>query len=668
MRNQSIKTILILAMCICTNGAINAQKQGQSRIDSLLKVLPDTRRDTDRISILTNLSYIFAVINPDEGIIYGNKALELAERRGFKRAMPAIYENIGTNYSYKNNYQEALIYYTKALEIYRKNGWVGSATAKMNIGTIHLKKGNYPLALEFFFNALRIHESTKNEEGVAEVYSNIGNVYLRQGDLAKSLKYHFLAAKIFEELGNKIRLGEVLGNIGGVYYCQNNYPEALKYLTKALQTDEAIGNKNGMATVTGNIASIYLMQKKYSEALDYYYKGLKISEENKDKTTMVNIIGNIGNTYLFIATDLGKIKPGKAIPIGRKANFQKAIEYYKKTIKLCEEINDSNNLSVNLNNIAEAYSHIGNYKEALLSYERSVAVRDSLFSKANTARIVGIEMQYDFDKKAAASQARHDKQMALTLERNKTKLKVGGISAVSILFMGFMAFYFYRKREKDKLEQEILEVRQEALNAQMSDHFIGNTIDSINSFIKNDDKNKAGEYLLLFSRLIRKVLENSSEKTIPLREDLGILNDYIEIEKLRFSDGVLHHAINIENEIDADNVLIPPMIFQVLAENAIKHGFRKTTGGSLVFSVHKNGNDMECMVEDNGNGRRTGTISDPGQNNKRTSLGSSLAEKLVRTGSRYAKNTTYKIIDLFDQHNNPIGTRAVFTLPYILAE
>ena len=68
----------------------------------------------------------------------------------------------------------------------------------------------------------------------------------------------------------------------------------------------------------------------------------------------------------------------------------------------------------------------------------------------------------------------------------------------------------------------------------MSDHFISNAMNSINQFIINNEKEKAIKYLLIFNRLIRRVLEKSIQKSITLKEDIEILTDYLELEKLRF--------------------------------------------------------------------------------------------------------------------------------------
>jgi LytS/YehU family sensor histidine kinase len=237
---------------------------------------------------------------------------------------------------------------------------------------------------------------------------------------------------------------------------------------------------------------------------------------------------------------------------------------------------------------------------------------------------------------------------------------------VSILLVGSFAFYTWRRRRNYVFQKQLGEAKQEALNAQMSDHFIGNTIDSINSFIETNEKDKASHHLILFSRLIRRVLDNSFRKQITLREELSVLEDYLQLESLRFDTGLLRYEVVIDDDIDTGSALIPPMVIQVLAENALKHGFDKHIGGRLLVRIVKKGESITCSVEDNGRGIAPVAPHDQPGLKLRKSYGSHLAERLIKTFGDSAR-TSFSIYNLSSTGTNMSGTRAEFTIPYRLA-
>jgi sensor histidine kinase YesM len=198
----------------------------------------------------------------------------------------------------------------------------------------------------------------------------------------------------------------------------------------------------------------------------------------------------------------------------------------------------------------------------------------------------------------------------------------------------------------------------------MSDHFIGNTMDSINAFITQNDQQQASKYLILFSRLIRKVLENSTQKLIPLSEDIEVLTAYLELEKLRFNNN-FDYSINMADTIDAGNTLVPPMVLQVLAENSIQHGLTKREGGHIAIHIQQQESLILCRVTDNGIGRSITTLA---TDKSRRSIGSGLAKRLLQATSRSKKAVSYQVTDLLDQNNQPAGTTVAYTLPYIPVE
>ncbi len=147
------------------------------------------------------------------------------------------------------------------------------------------------------------------------------------------------------------------------------------------------------------------------------------------------------------------------------------------------------------------------------------------------------------------------------------------------------------------------ELELRALQMQMNPHFVFNALNSIQSYVMNQDTLTANLYLSKFSRLIRLFLDSSRSKFIPLAEEIKLLTLYIELEKIRFES-------KFEFEIIVDSMVnkyieIPTMILQPFIENAINHGLRyKQQKGLLSIRFYKEVGYLICKIEDDGVGRR----------------------------------------------------------------
>ncbi|MCB0598840.1 MAG: histidine kinase, partial [Phaeodactylibacter sp.] len=138
-----------------------------------------------------------------------------------------------------------------------------------------------------------------------------------------------------------------------------------------------------------------------------------------------------------------------------------------------------------------------------------------------------------------------------------------------------------RLQERTKLEKEMAELEQSALRAQMNPHFIFNCLSSIQHFILEGDKGPAVQYLSSFAQLIRATLHASMEAEVPLEDEVQMLKHYLELEQMRFRNK-FDFAIEVDEQIDTYEAVVPPLLIQPYVENAIIHGLANTErGGSI---------------------------------------------------------------------------------------
>lgn len=137
----------------------------------------------------------------------------------------------------------------------------------------------------------------------------------------------------------------------------------------------------------------------------------------------------------------------------------------------------------------------------------------------------------------------------------------------------------------------------------MNPHFIFNALNSIQSYMMNQDILTANNYLSKFARLIRLFLDSSRSKFIPLTEEINLLNLYIELEKIRF-ENKFDFEILISSQVNKYFEILT-MILQPFVENAINHGLRyKNMKGLLSIKFYHEEGFLICKIEDNGIGRK----------------------------------------------------------------
>lgn len=159
-------------------------------------------------------------------------------------------------------------------------------------------------------------------------------------------------------------------------------------------------------------------------------------------------------------------------------------------------------------------------------------------------------------------------------------------------------------RQRLEMERDLIELEQKALRLQMNPHFIFNALNSIQALIGKQDPTTSRYHLSKFSRLMRQVLENSRHGMVSLDQEIQVLEDYLSLEKFSRKDA-FDYEINIDEDIDPEEEMVPPMVLQPFLENAIIHGISHLTDrkGLVTLSVFVKGRQLVCEIRDNGVGR-----------------------------------------------------------------
>ncbi|HET6724000.1 MAG TPA: histidine kinase [Chitinophagaceae bacterium] len=245
-----------------------------------------------------------------------------------------------------------------------------------------------------------------------------------------------------------------------------------------------------------------------------------------------------------------------------------------------------------------------------------------------------------------------------------------------ILAVISLAYWLYRYRvqqvkKKQRLqtdyEKKLANVEMTALLAQMNPHFLFNSLNSIDSYIIRNESKKASEYLNNFARLMRLILQNSRSNYINLKDELEALELYMQMESLRFKNK-FSYSIAVDENVETSSIVIPPMLIQPYVENAIWHGLMHKTNGTeglVKINISKNADDLLCVIEDNGIGRKKAAeLKGQKQNNHKRSMGMQITKDRIEIINKlYNMNASINIYDMEDMQGNAKGTKVELIIP-----
>lgn len=235
-------------------------------------------------------------------------------------------------------------------------------------------------------------------------------------------------------------------------------------------------------------------------------------------------------------------------------------------------------------------------------------------------------------------------------------------SSIEILIFTFGLNYKANTelRENYRLREETLFSKLKALRAQINPHFIFNALSSIQHLVAKNNNESALKYLTKFSRLTRNVLEASMEDLVLLQDEIKMLQDYLDLESLRF-DNTFVYQIHVDEKLDAAAVEIPSMIFQPFVENALLHGLLPKKGGSKILCINFKIDDKTLIAEidDTGVGR---AYAKEGLHSYKKKKSRGLEVTKQRVESLGDIIDPIKIIDKIDDEGRPEGTLVVIKL------
>ena len=649
-----MKSKLLLVFLISFTLFVTAQNRA---IDSLTIQLKNAKSDIVKAKTLNTIANEYKTTNPKLMLEYANKALVLSKKIGFKIEEGNSYHHIGNANIILGNYAMALDNFSKAQNIFENEMPIGSdqtikeikeglARAYGSIGVVFSEQSNYAKALFYFFKAQKIYEQTRNLDKLSRIYNNLGVIYKSQNDYFKALVYYEKCLEIQERLKDS-DIGTTTNNIGLIYLNQKDFEKALEYFEKAKVYFDEHPNLRGQGELFNNLGALYRETKNSNLAIEYLNKALKDFEKIQDKFGSGDSYATLGLVYF----DLKK--------------YDLAIKNINKSLRIGNELRTLDRVQESEKTLSEIYEKQNNLAEALKHYKLYSVAKDSVANAETVKNTIRAEMNFEFDRKEMLQKEQEIKREIVYNEQAKSnKIKIIFFTLLALLVSG-IAFLIYSRTQLKKtltLEKELAIYEQKALHLQMNPHFIFNCLGSISSFIVKNSTDAAIKYLAKFSKLMRLTLEYSKEALIPIDKEIESLQNYLELEQLRFNNA-FQFKINKCKEIE-DDVALPPLLLQPFVENAIIHGVNpKVRTGLITLDFSIKNDSLVCVVTDNGIGINKSKAMKENLVSMHKSMALDITKKRLQMMETATTQKAEVSIEEIVENGEVLGTKAMLILP-----
>jgi tetratricopeptide (TPR) repeat protein len=487
---------------------------------------------------------------------------------------------------------------------------VASAESLLRLGETFEKKGDYKKSETYYQQALNIYEKEKDKKNIAKISRTLAVIKEKLNqDQASSVLYEQAADNSEDKVLEKININDAR---------RINAPTASKKEALALENINSFKNENqkeeiaagysNLGTIQANrgnyVAATQNFQRAYDEiktlepqkAIEINQKIVTIQKNNQmlgeaiktqNKFLTEDFVKTNSKSKVEALQTLATLYTANKDPYETLKTLEKAYQISlekghtleaRQVILKIDSLHKANN---------QAEKSLPFYRKFLKDLQKVLQKDESLMDE----RIIA-----ETEEKIA--QLLKERQLQNDLMTKQKQFNIGLIVFIALLILGVFAILYAYK----KLQTKNKKIALQSLRREMNPHFIFNSLNSVNHFIAQNNELEANQYLSKFSKLMRGIMENSTNDFIPLATEIELIKNYLGLEKSRFQDK-FDYDIKISQTLNIDVWQVPSMLIQPFIENAIWHGLRyKDDKGMVEVKFENSQNLLTIKIKDNGIG------------------------------------------------------------------
>lgn len=567
-------------------------------------------------------------------------ALRLARQQENGREEARAFQTRGLVAYYQGDLAQAQEWQEHAIQLFREqedSAYI--AKALNNIGSLYVSLGQCETAAKGYLEAIRLaHTMGRTDwEGIFSVgYFEC---------LGQCEQYEVVAAKVdsviqhlqFEGDSLQFLIGYLRNIQGFSNYILERDSLAEVHMKEGMAIGQALGNRRMYAAAINNLGALYMDTERYEEAVKWLRESIEIDMEDHARPSKLTTYVNMGQAL----HRLGRYE--EAIPY-----FEEAIDHFKSTGK-------HNFLPNSYLAYGRTLAALEQYDAAFKAYEQSIDLRDTVHNLAMKKELARLRLDFDTERLAHELEV---SQIDARQRENRLLLWMGAIVASFLVILGiYLIVFSWMRRRQAEIERRQIELEYTALRAQMNPHFIFNALNSIQGYFAEHDFIRGNEYLGTFGQLMRSVLDQSTQRTITLSQELETLNMYLQLEQMRLRSK-FSYGIQLLDQLDASMITLPPLVLQPFVENAIWHGIvPKASPGHLEIKLWVEDETLYCTIMDDGIGLRAAQAQKPSQQQQRSSKGIHITRERLSPGGRVM------IAEQIDANGQSHGTCVTLEIP-----
>ncbi|AVI50261.1 sensor histidine kinase [Pukyongia salina] len=626
-----------------------------SIVEEKLPVTSSSRNETENtFNKLIDSARFYLKKDAKKSIEYVTRSLQSVQAKATSRRHNSIaFETLGDINLFWNQPDLAVDNYKSSIASQSRTD------VRIKLGRAFIANNNYQESISLFEKLLK--EKLSNYQEV-EVYEGLGDTYRAINDQKKSVLNYQQALNIAGKHSITPKITDLNSKIGEAYAKSGAPKEAEQYFDNSLNLAKQ-ENKKRAVVEKNKVADFYNQNRDFDKEIQLrsgLLEELKGLDEESLEDDEAEAISPQRQNYKIANAYVAQDKYEDAIPF-----LKKSIEEADKKEDLLVQKDATRKLS-------EVYKGIGDFGKAAENYEKYVEVVDELYVKkeqelsqaARFSREIALKQNRitSLENERVLNESRYklafENQELIQKNNRIQKWIIGSLILIAVLLL-LTAYYQYKNVRQQKYANNLLALK--SLRTQMNPHFIFNALNSVNSFIASNDERTANKYLSDFSQLMRSVLENSEEDFIPLANEIELLKMYTKLEHFRFKDK-FEYQFTVDEKINMNEFVIPPMLLQPYVENAVWHGLRyKEEKGKLDIKFESVSEDtVRIIIEDNGIGRsKSKAIKTENQKKQKSKGMGNIQKRIAILNEMYDDKVEVMVENVFE---NEEGTRVILKL------
>lgn len=459
--------------------------QAQKSFTALQKEYSKAQGDSAKISSLLELADYYQKEQFDSALYFYNKGLQIARKNNLIYHQAFMLLGKSRVISYQGNYEASIDTIQKALHYYRKEGdKEGTANALNSIGVNYYNLSAYDSCRHYWKKSGKLYREIGDSLGLATNYTNLGVVDYVQSRAESALDNFIKSLKIREAKNHQTGLASIYMKIALIYQNKMNEPgDAYQYLKKAFKLYTRQNDNLGQAKALVNLSNVY----KHYDSLNMQRKSIDqariIAEKIGNKRLLGTIYSNLGNIYseskrydkaleyyykardIFEALDqkreLGGNYYNLAYIFYQLEDYETAISYFDGCLDLSEDIETYALRQDALHHIAQAYAKQNQYKKAYQYHQKYAGIKDTLAEIEKEERLEELEARFAGKQKAQKIKIL-EKQQELKNTRLKKATNTRNFMIAIAALIFITALLMYQKyRQKVSLNKKLRERNKE---------------------------------------------------------------------------------------------------------------------------------------------------------------------------------------------------------------